>query len=72
MLPSTILNHLKNGKTVTYKICRLRGYLCGDSSLLFTPKDVMIGEINISHKLKCFRFDEKPYNNPRWIISEQD
>jgi len=48
----------------------LRGYLHGDASLVFTPHDVKIGEINIAHKLKCFRFDEKPYDNARWTVSK--
>lgn len=66
MRPASIMKELALGKTVTYTIRRLRGYLWGDASLVFTPKDIVIGEHNVAHKLKCFRFDEKPYDNPRW------
>lgn len=69
MKPKTILKHLAANKTVTYTVRRLRGYLFGDASLVLTPKDIAIGEINIAHKLKCFRFDEKPYDQPRWTVS---
>jgi len=69
MQAKSILKHLIEGKTVTYTIRRLRGYLHGDASLVFRPEDAKIGEINIAHKLKCFRFDEKPYDQPRWNTS---
>jgi hypothetical protein len=68
MRPATILKHLLDGKTVTYTIRRLRGYLHGDASFVFKPADAKIGVNNIEHKLKCFRFDEKPYDKPRWSV----
>jgi len=68
MMPATILRHLQEGKTVTMTLRRLRGYIHGDASLVFKPEDAIIGEINIAHKLKCFRFDEKPYDNVRWAV----
>ena len=66
MQPKTILKHLEAGKTVTYTIRRLRGFTTGDASFVLRPQDKVIGLINIAHRLKCFRFDEKPYDNPRW------
>lgn len=69
MQPKTILKRLAEGKTVTYTIRRLRGYLHGDASLVFVPKDIAIGEINIAHRLKCFRNDEKPYDQSRWKVA---
>lgn len=68
MKPATILKHLEAGETVKYTVRRLRGYLHGDASLVFRPADKRIGEINIAHRLKCFRFDEKPYDNTRWEV----
>lgn len=68
MQPKTIMKRLAEGKTVTYTIRRLRGYLHGDASLVFMPRDMVIGESNIAHRLKCFRFDEKPYDLARWSI----
>lgn len=68
MLPKTILKNLQAGKIVSYTILRLRGYVCGDASLVFYPEDAAIGLNNIEHKLKCFRFDEKPYDSPRWTV----
>lgn len=68
MKPKTILRHLQKGERVRYTIRRLRGYLHGDISLEFRPADAVIGENNIAHKLKCFRFDEKPYDTPRWEV----
>jgi hypothetical protein len=68
-MPKTILAALLAGKTVTYTVRRLRGYLHGDISLVFKPADASIGEINIKHKLKCFRFDEKTYENSRWEVT---
>lgn len=70
MRPKAILAALLAGKTVTYTVRRLRGYLHGDASFVLTPADAVIGENNIAHKLKCFRFDEKPYDNTRWAVSE--
>lgn len=66
MQAKTILAHLQAGRTVNYTVRRLRGYTHGDASLIFKPEDARIGENNIAHKLKCFRFDEKPYDKPRW------
>lgn len=66
MTPKKILAALLAGQTVTYTVRRLRGYLHGDASLVFAPQDASIGTTNIAHKLKCFRFDEKPYDNSRW------
>ena len=66
MQPKTIVGHLQAGRTVTYTVRRLRGYTHGDASLKFLPGDVKIGQNNIAHKLSCFRFDEKPYDKPRW------
>ena len=68
MRPKAILAALLAGKTVTYTVRRLRGYLHGDASFTFAPQDASIGESNIAHKLKCFRFDEKPYDQPRWDV----
>lgn len=70
MSPKQILKALADGKVVTYTVRRLRGYLHGDASFVLQPADVTIGVSNIGHKLKCFRFDEKPYDNPRWQVSE--
>ena len=69
---NTILEHLEAGKSVTYTIRRLRGYLHGDASLVFQPHDYFLGANNIQHRLKCFRFDEKPYDNPRWNVGNGD
>ena len=66
MTPKRILEALQAGKTVTYTVRRLRGYLHGDASFVFKPQDASIGVINIKHKLKCFRHDEAPYDKPRW------
>ncbi len=68
MKPKQIMKALQSGKTVTYTIRRLRGYTTGDASFVMKPEDAIIGEINIAHKLKCFRFDEKPYDKPRWSV----
>lgn len=69
MSPKQILKALQEGKTVTLTVRRLRGYLHGDASFVFKPEDACIGIINIKHKLKCFRFDEKPYDNVRWAVA---
>jgi hypothetical protein len=69
MKPKTILKNLLAGQQVTYTIRRLRGYLHGDASLVFKPADAKIGENNIAHRLQCFRYDEKPYDNPRWAVT---
>lgn len=63
------MKHLFAGKTVTYTVCRLRGYLHGDASLVFRPEDLVIGVQNIHNHLRNFRLDEKPYNNPRWEVA---
>lgn len=72
MQPKTILKQLQSGNKVIYTIRRLRGYLHGDASLEFHPQDAKIGENNIAHRLKCFRNDEKPYDNARWETKETD
>lgn len=66
MTPKRILKALLDGKTVTYTVRRLRGYLHGDASFTFKPEDATIGVINIAHKLQCFRHDERPFDKPRW------
>lgn len=71
MSPKQILKALTEGKVVTYTVRRLRGYIHGDASFVFQPADKVIGTINIAHKLKCFRFDERPYDNARWAVSEK-
>ena len=68
MTPNQIIAQLGQGKTVKYTVRRLRGYTHGDASIAFTPKDSSIGAINLAHMLKCFRFDEKPYDNPRYEV----
>ena len=70
MSPKQILKALTEGKIVTYTVRRLRGFTFGDASFVFRPVDKVIGTINIAHKLKCFRFDERPYDNARWAVSE--
>lgn len=68
MFVKTILKQLQAGKTVTYTVRRLRGYLHGDASLVFRPVDAKIGLNNLQQRLSNFRFDEKPYDNPRWHV----
>jgi hypothetical protein len=68
MTPRQILKALEAGQTVTYIVRRRRGVISGDAAFVFKPEDASIGVINIAHKLKCFRFDEKPYDQPRWIV----
>lgn len=70
MRPTTIMKHLEDGKVVVYTILRYRGYTSGDASLMFRPQDKAIGVNNIEHRLKCFRFDEKPYGKPRWEVRD--
>lgn len=67
MSPKQVLKSLLAGNTVTYTVRRLRGYTHGDASFTFLSADAGIGIINIKHKLKCFRQDERPYDLPRWI-----
>jgi hypothetical protein len=69
MRPKRILQTLEEGNTVTCTVRRLRGCLHGDASLVFRPQDRVIGLNNIAHRLQCFRFDEKPYDKPRWTVS---
>ena len=64
----TIIENLKLGKTVTYRIRRLRGYLWGNAELVFQPSDLAVGESNLSDRLRNFRFDEKPYDQPKWEV----
>jgi hypothetical protein len=66
MRPKTILRHLQAGRTVTYTVRRLRGYLHGDAILVIKPQDAAHGLNNITMWLRNFRFDEKPYDKPRW------
>lgn len=68
MHAKTILEKIKSGKVVTYTIRRLRGYLHGDASLVFQPKDAIIGVQNIALQLTNFRLDESPYDKPRWEV----
>lgn len=67
MTPKQITKALSAGRTVTYTVRRLRGFLSGPASIAFKPSDGQAGDlINVTHRLKCFRFDEKPYDQPRW------
>lgn len=68
MYAKTILKNIQAGKTVEYKIRRLRGYLWGYTSLFFKPEDAHIGVNNIEYLLTNFRRDEMPYDKPVWIV----
>ena len=65
MQPKTIQKLINEGKTVTYTVRRLRGYLHGDASLVFYKNNNLH---NIERELRNFRFDEKPYDQPRWTV----
>ena len=68
MSPKQIAQSCLEGNTVTLRIRKLRGYTHGFTSVSFTPLDGKNGSAHIQHRLKCFRFDEKPYDNPVWTI----
>ncbi len=70
MTPKQIVAECLKGSTVSLRIRRLRGYVHGFTSITFTPLDGEHGIPHIAHRLKCFRFDEKPYDNPTWTVVE--
>jgi hypothetical protein len=70
-----IVRCLKEGNTVTYRVRILRGYLWGYRGIAFKPDEWLplgdtVAQINIDHRLKCFRFDERPYDKPEWTVEK--
>ena len=62
-----ILAALAQGLTVCYRVRILRGYTHGYRTLIFKPTETGANNPeNIKHRLKCFRADEKPYDNAAW------
>lgn len=70
MFVKTILKHLQAGRQVTYTVRRLRGYLHGEATLVFLPKDAEIGANNLQMILDNFRHDEAPYDKPQWVVED--